>query len=81
MNKRQYFRVVNRSVNAKHIKIYDANSTAANPITFKTSGERLTLPKVDPNNANQDPLVLGIVCTYYGGSEETIQITLTGWKP
>lgn len=80
MDKRKYFKVLDRSINAKHIELFDEKSSPADPVTFKASGEYLRLPKVDPAKLSQDPLVLKIKCTLYGGNEEQIEIKLAGWK-
>lgn len=80
MGQKKYFKVVETSKNAKHLELFDDKSSPVDPIKFKTSGEYLKLPKVDPANKNQDPLVLTIRCTLYGGIEERITVTLAGWK-
>jgi hypothetical protein len=80
MEGRKYFRVCEKSVNAKHLELIDEKSSPSDSITFKPSGEYLRLPKVDPNKASQDPLTLTIKCTLYGGIEERITVSLAGWK-
>lgn len=80
MDKRKYFRVIDRSTNARHIEIFDEKSSPANPEKFKTTGEYLRPPKVDPSKASQDPLMLTIKCVLYGGNEERITISLADWK-
>jgi hypothetical protein len=80
MHSRKYFRVCDRSVNAKHIEIVDEKSSPSAPIIFKTTGEHMREPKVRETNATQDPLVLTIKCTLYGGVEERLTISLASWK-
>jgi len=80
MDKRKYFKVCARSINAKHIDIVDEKSSPSDPIKFKITGEYLKLPKVDLSKPSQDPLTLTIKCSLYGGTEERITISLTDWK-
>lgn len=80
MDGRKYFKVSSRSINAKHIELFDDKSSPSDPIIFKASGEYMRLPKIDPRQPSQDPLVLIIKCTLYGGNEERITISLAGWK-
>ena len=77
---RKYFRLSDRSTNAKHLEIIDEKSSPSDPTKFKISGEYLKMPKVDLSNPSQDPLELTIKCFLYGGQEEKITITLSGWK-
>ncbi len=77
---RKYFRVKSRSTNARHLEIFDAKSSAADPIRFKSSGEYLLPPKVYPNKASQDPLILTLKIIVYGGNEESITVSLSNWK-
>jgi hypothetical protein len=76
---RKYFRVASLSKNAKHIELFDNKSSPVDPVKFKTTGEYMRPPKIDPSNKSQDPLVLTIRCTLYGGIEERITVTLAGW--
>ncbi len=80
MDKRRYFKVVGRSVNAKHLVIIDEKSSPADPISFRATGEKLCPPKVKYDDKSQDPLSLTIKCILYGGAEESISIKLAGWK-
>ena len=67
---RKYFRLSDRSTNAKHLEIIDEKSSPSDPTKFKISGEYLKMPKVDPSNPSQDPLELTLKCFLYGGQEE-----------
>ena len=80
MDGRSYFKVSKKSTNAKHIELVDEKSSPANPITFKATGEFTRLPKIDPKNKSQSPLVITIKCMVYGGLEEKITVNLAGWK-
>lgn len=77
---RKYFKISNKSTNAKHIEIFDEKSRPSDPIKFKPSGEKMIPPKIDPNESSQDPLSIAIKFTLYGGIEETISVTLSNWK-
>jgi hypothetical protein len=80
MSGRKYFRVIKRSVNAKHLELFDEKSSPSDAIEFRAGGEYMRPPKVDPAKASQDPLIISIKCTLYGGIEEKITISLAGWK-
>jgi hypothetical protein len=80
MDGRSYFKVLTKSINAKHIELVDEKSSPANPITFKATGEYTRPPKIDLKNKSQSPLVITVKCTVYGGLEEKITVSLAGWK-
>jgi hypothetical protein len=43
MDKRRFFKIWSRSVNAKHVEIYDEKSSPSDPVKFKTTGEYLVV--------------------------------------
>lgn len=80
MDGRKYFKITNKSPNAKHIEIFDEKSSPSYPIKFKSNGEILIPPLVDPSNPSQNPLNITIKFTLYGGIEEKITVTLVDWS-
>lgn len=80
MAKRKYFKVYDRSVNAQNIEIFDNNSNPGSPTKFKWTGEKLIKPRVDSSLTSQNPLVLQIKITLYGGNADTIILTLSNYQ-
>lgn len=78
MGTRRHFRVSSKSMNAKHIEIFDDRGNAAHPIKYKPAGSFLKPEQV--SNSNFEAFSITFKVTLYGGNEDSIKINLASWE-